>query len=129
MKIQLRTQSGWAEFENAAEERCDIDGAKLWIAPHDGLYCDRLHTPEQIEARFAAQRITTEGPDPDAWRCLCGNTPSSDGFFPCDEHGNETEPTAGSNWTGLYGCGRCGRIIRQGTLEIVGQNPEHTRLA
>ena len=64
--------------------------------------------------------ITHEGGDKDAWVCVCGNTPTSYGFFPCDKEGNEMEPIKG--WKGLYVCGRCGRIIRQGSLAIVGQN-------
>ena len=31
------------------------------------------------------------------------------------------EPAMG--WEGLYVCGRCGRIIKQGSLAIIGQNP------
>jgi hypothetical protein len=44
----------------------------------------------------------------------------SDGFFPCDSEGEEVEPTLEewtSNW---YVCARCGRIINQDTLEVVG---------
>ena len=66
--------------------------------------------------------ITADKTDSDAWRCICGNTPVSDGFFPCDENGDEMEPTIGSGWTDLYVCARCGRVIKQGTLEVVGQN-------
>lgn len=73
--------------------------------------------------------ITAAKMDGDAWTCICGNTPSSDGFFPCDEHGNEMEPTIGSGWTDLEVCARCGRIIKQGTLEVVGQNPHPKLLA
>jgi hypothetical protein len=74
------------------------------------------------------EHITAEKIDPDAWLCICGNTPVDDGFYPCDERGNEMEPIAGSNWDGLYVCNLCGRIIRQDTLEVIGQNPDHTRL-
>jgi hypothetical protein len=42
--------------------------------------------------------------------CGCGNYPRLDGFFPCNEDGNEIEPTIGSGWAGLYVCGRCGNI-------------------
>lgn len=73
--------------------------------------------------------ITAPNTDPDAWRCICGNTTFSDGFFPCDERGNEMEPTIGSGWTDLYVCTRCGRIIKQDTLQVVGQNPNPTLLA
>ena len=60
--------------------------------------------------------------DQDAWICVCGNMPTSDGFYPCDEKGNEMEPVQG--WGGLYVCARCGRIIDQRSLDVVGRNPE-----
>jgi hypothetical protein len=71
--------------------------------------------------------IKTDKSDPDAWTCPCGNTPGSDGFFPCNKDGNEMEPAIGSGWTDLYVCARCGRIIKQDTLEVVGRNP-HPKL-
>lgn len=64
--------------------------------------------------------ITHEKGDKDSWVCVCGNTPTSYSFFPCDK-GNEMEPVKG--WEGSYICGRCGRIIKQGLLAVVGQNP------
>lgn len=57
----------------------------------------------------------------DAWICLCGNEPQDDGFYPCDAAGKEIEPAAG--WNGLYVCHRCGRIIQQDSLEIIGRKP------
>jgi hypothetical protein len=60
----------------------------------------------------------------DAWVCICENTPTDDGFYPCDEHGNEMSPVIGSGWKDLYVCARCGRIIDQNTLEVVGRNPQ-----
>ena len=63
--------------------------------------------------------ITHEPQDEDAWICLCGNMPSDDGLYPCDEIGQEIEPLLGSGWDELYACGRCERIIRQRTLTIV----------
>jgi hypothetical protein len=66
------------------------------------------------------ERITHELDNPDAWVCFCRNEPSEDGFYPCDEKGNEVEPD--HNWNGeLYVCNRCGRIINQHTLEVVGK--------
>ena len=56
--------------------------------------------------------------DSDGWICICGNTPPDDGFFPCDQQGQEIEPGAG--WTGLYVCTRCRRVIDQATLAVVG---------
>lgn len=64
--------------------------------------------------------IEREPQDEDAWVCKCGNMPHTDGFYPCDKHGNEMEPKIGSGWEDLYVCARCGRIIKQDTLEVVG---------
>ena len=58
---------------------------------------------------------------------MCGNQPHEDGFYPCDESGNEIEPARGSNWDGLCICLKCGRIIDQDSLEVVGHNP-HPKL-
>jgi hypothetical protein len=55
----------------------------------------------------------------EAWICLCGNRPDSDGFYPCDKDGNEVEPVEG--WENLYVCARCGRIINQESLKVVAQ--------
>jgi hypothetical protein len=68
--------------------------------------------------------IKYERRDKDAWVCVCGNTPTSDGFQPCDKAGNEMEPTIGSDWNDLYVCDRCGRIIRQKTLEVIGHRSQ-----
>jgi hypothetical protein len=61
--------------------------------------------------------------------CICGNMANTDGFFPCDEHGNQMSPDIGSDWNNLYVCGKCGRIIDHDTLEVVGQNPQSDVLA
>jgi hypothetical protein len=59
--------------------------------------------------------------DPDTYVCECGNTASSDGFYPCitvDKNGleygtpHEIEPTLDSDWDGLYACARCGKTDR-----------------
>ena len=73
--------------------------------------------------------IKADKTDPNVWTCLCGNNGDDCGFFPCDEGGNEIEPTIESGWADLYICGKCGRIIKQGTLEVVGRNPHPTLLA
>lgn len=72
------------------------------------------------------ERIKLEPGVEDGWICLCGNTPADDGFYPCDEQGNEVEPMKG--WKNLYVCFGCGRIINQDNLEIVGRNPKPTPL-
>lgn len=41
--------------------------------------------------------------------CECGNEPSSQGFYTCDESGNEVEPIEGI-WNGLYKCDNCNLI-------------------
>jgi len=69
--------------------------------------------------------ITHEKDDHDAWHCICGNTPASDGFYPCDEAGNEMEPADG--WKNLYVCNRCGRIIQQDSLQIIGRKLNHNQ--
>lgn len=63
--------------------------------------------------------VPLEAGERDAWVCLCGNEPDSDGFYPCDETGTEMETVAG--WRGLYVCGRCGRIIQQDSLKVIGR--------
>ena len=35
------------------------------------------------------EKITHEQGDEEAWVCICGNTPSDAGFYPCDENGDE----------------------------------------
>ena len=67
------------------------------------------------------EKITYEGDDDTAWLCLCGNTPDSDGFATCNANGVEIEPTTGSGWDDLYVCNRCGRIVDQENLAVVGR--------
>jgi hypothetical protein len=59
------------------------------------------------------------GKNADAWVCVCGNTDVDQGFFPCDADGVKMEPDKGK-WKYLYVCDKCGRIIKQDTLEVVG---------
>ena len=68
------------------------------------------------------ERISHEPNNPEAWICLCGNKPVGDGFFPCDASGNEVEPTPADWTTGCYACARCGRIIDQKSLAVVGRS-------
>ena len=58
--------------------------------------------------------------DPYSWKCICGNHPSKDGFYPCDAQGNRVEPIEKDWTTGLYICATCGRMISPETLEVVG---------
>lgn len=41
--ISLRIKSGWIKTQNKGKDTCDTCSAKLWIAPHGGIYCDREH--------------------------------------------------------------------------------------
>lgn len=53
-------------------------------------------------------------------RCICGNDQITDGFYPCDEQGNEVQPD--DRWNGeLYVCGHCGRVVNQFTGKVEGQ--------
>lgn len=70
------------------------------------------------------EKIVHEAGNDEAWICICKNTPSDGGFYPCDKEGNEMEPTIESDWSGLYVCADCGRIIDQKTLVVVGMNPQ-----
>jgi len=76
--------------------------------------------------KLTKEHIQHESGNEEAWVCLCGNRPDSDGFFPCDSDGNEMEPV--QEWENLYVCGRCGRIINQFSLLILGQNSNFKRL-
>jgi hypothetical protein len=79
--------------------------------------------PEVAQKEYLTHEPGNEG----AWECVCGNKPDSDGFFPCDSDGDEVEPVKGQ-WEDLYVCARCGRIIQQGTLKVVGRNTRWKRL-
>lgn len=47
----------------------------------------------------------------DDWICICGNMPSTDGFYPCTADGVEVEPFPETWSNDLYICARCTRII------------------
>ena len=54
MKISMRTAKGWSEkVENRSDTNCDRCGAKLFQAPHGGIYCDAIHTPTIKESAAA----------------------------------------------------------------------------
>lgn len=74
----------------------------------------------------AKEFIKHKDSEKEAWVCICGNTPDSNGFYPCDNQGNETIPAEG--WEGLYVCAQCERIIEQNTLDVVDQNANFKRL-
>lgn len=64
--------------------------------------------------------IVHEQQDRDAWTCVCGNTPCSGGFYSCDADGDLIEP--GEEWDCLYRCDRCGRVIDDRDLKVIGIN-------
>ena len=75
----------------------------------------------QIYTRTISQvRTSIVEVDSYEWICLCGNTPDTYGFFPCNEKGGFVEPTDEQWTTDCYVCDKCGRIINQNTLELVG---------
>ena len=64
---------------------------------------------------------------PDGGSCTCGNIAGGQGFFPCNEKGEEVEPTDEA-WTArCYICDACGNIIKQETSEIIGVASKETR--
>lgn len=57
--ISRRLENGWSKrVINKDPERCDIDGAKLWIGPGDNIYCDLVHEigPDAPQSEFPATR-------------------------------------------------------------------------
>ena len=80
-------------------------------------------TPDKVLGK-----ITSDNPsDPNSgWTCICGNTEMISGFFPCNEKGEEVEPTSEEWTTNCYVCSECGNIIEQKTLEILGIASEET---
>ena len=60
------------------------------------------------------------GGELDEWICICGNTPLTHGFYPCDAQGDYVEPTPEAWTANWYVCDQCGRIIEQGTRAVIG---------
>ena len=67
------------------------------------------------------EHLTHEPNNEEAWICVCGNTPTADGFYPCDKDGKEVTPTPDAWTTGCYVCARCGRIIDHNSLDVLGR--------
>jgi hypothetical protein len=54
----------------------------------------------------------------DEWRCVCGNRPWEEGFYPIND-GMEIVQPAPEEWrTNEYVCDRCGRVINADTLVV-----------
>jgi len=74
-------------------------------------------------------RETIAANEHDDWKCLCNNTAIGHGFYPCDENGNEVEPTEKAWKTNWYVCRQCGRVIDQGTHAVIKRvNPQTIRI-
>ena len=44
LTISLRLLDGWSKpIRNIDAQKCDIDGAQLWIGPGGQIYCDLMH--------------------------------------------------------------------------------------
>jgi hypothetical protein len=71
------------------------------------------------DAEVEPEVISHEPQDDTAWICICGNTPSDDGFCPVDAANHEVEPTLADWTTGHYACNQCGRVINPATLAVV----------
>lgn len=79
-------------------------------------WMDYLLVPPSLAVQYIVEDEHGE------WVCKCGNTSHLEGFYPCDEMGQITEPTIGGDWDDKsYVCERCYRIIDGDTLEITGK--------
>lgn len=63
----------------------------------------------------------------DTWICMCGNMAEDEGFYPCNEQGNEVEPVKGE-WDNLYVCMGCGRFFNEDDMKVIGINPNPIRI-
>jgi hypothetical protein len=77
---------------------------------------------------MSIEYISYEHDDVHEWVCICGNRPTSAGFFPCDSDGKRIEPTAADGWNDLYVCDRCGRIIDQSTRRVLGRAVQQSEM-
>lgn len=76
--------------------------------------------------RLAPQAVKKQDDD---LICVCGNTPTQAGFYPCSEIGSEVDLTRQAGKFDLYACDRCGRIIHNDALLVQGfRQPNYSRL-
>lgn len=68
-------------------------------------------------------RIQSSNPFNEDWQCECGNTETSDGFYPCNAVGEEVEPSAGE-WLEIMVCGRCGHMYTHDGVRYGQRHPE-----
>lgn len=104
----------------------DYSGHLRPACPQVQLSYYQIHTIKGMDRK---EYITHSAGDKDAWTCVCGNRPTSDGFYSCDKEGNEVVPTREAWKTNWYVCARCGRMIDADTLEVVGRNENAKFLA
>jgi hypothetical protein len=59
LNISLRLPDDWSEpVANRDSEKCDIDGARLWISPGGRVYCDLVHNPSDVNREFSRREQT-----------------------------------------------------------------------
>ncbi len=64
MKIAKRLKHGWTPtMQNKSKTHCDDCGARLWIAPHNGIYCNAVHEidPTRKIKRDVVVSLTNKG--------------------------------------------------------------------
>ena len=83
--------------------------------------CRQVEISSQNNITMETQERVIYSKDDFDFTCVCGNSPSGYGFYPCDENGFEVEPAEG--WPHFYFCDRCGRIIDDTTGYVVGRRP------
>lgn len=109
-------QSPWKTKEEQDAAWSQTVGKPQYDILEDGRFIPSGQEPPTVTA--GAERIQGKRRSSDI-KCLCGNEPMFDGFYTCNEEGDEVEPTE-QDWDGRrIRCHRCGRIIDQNTLEVL----------
>lgn len=99
-------RAGPAQGEKLA--RMVVIGRKVWYNSYNTMEGNKMTTIEYLSG------------DQSWVSCKCGNIPTSDGFFTCDETGRIVEPTLEKWTTDWYVCVRCGIYFDNETLEVKG---------
>jgi hypothetical protein len=123
MPKQLPTFKGYTvDFRLREFRRVDSRLPSIGFIPFDSAEGQKLleEMPASEGATHQRTRIQRNPADICSWLCLCGNSPTAEGFYPCDSEGEQVEPTPEYWTTNWYVCDRCGRIIDQDTLAVVG---------
>ena len=82
-----------------------------FATPQGRVLLDRVFASDDLV-------IGRESAAPDAWLCVCGNTPHENGFFACNWAGEGVLPIAFMWSPPLCCCNRCGRIIDADSLAV-----------